>query len=142
MYPNKNLHSSSVTLTNKQKSSTYSYNSEDRLQKPQYMKILIQKGCVTENAIFMQFYVIIPDTPSFIQLAVTVTRNNFDLPVVSNSHKLLAEFHSGTLRIMDTMRLISLFSIIARAPIEVPLNKHHNTEIGKKSFTARKTLIG
>ena len=32
-----------------------------------------------------------------------------DLPVVSNNHRLLAKFHSGTLRIMDTMRLMSLF---------------------------------
>ena len=31
------------------------------------------------------------------------------LPVVSNNDKLLAKFYSGTLRIMDTMRLMSLF---------------------------------
>ena len=32
-----------------------------------------------------------------------------DLPEVSNNHKLLAKFHSGTLKIMDTMKLMSLF---------------------------------
>ena len=32
-----------------------------------------------------------------------------DLPVVSNNDKLLAEFHSGILTIIETMRLMSLF---------------------------------
>ena len=31
------------------------------------------------------------------------------LPAVNNNQKLLAKFHSGTLRMIDTMRLISLF---------------------------------
>ena len=58
----------------------------------------------------MQFYVTLPDTTSpFIQPALNVIRNIGDLPEVSNNHKLLAKFHSGTLRIVDTMRLMSLF---------------------------------
>ena len=32
-----------------------------------------------------------------------------DLPIVSNNDKLLAKLNSGTLRIIDTMRLMSLF---------------------------------
>ena len=35
-----------------------------------------------------------------------------DLPIVHDNHKFLAKFHSGTLRITDAMRLISLFSVI------------------------------
>ena len=42
-----------------------------------------------------------------------------DLPVASNIHKFLGKFHSGTLRFVDTMRLISLFSVIGRTPIPV-----------------------
>ena len=43
-----------------------------------------------------------------------------DLPVVGDNHKLLSKFHSGTLRIMDTMRLMSLFFlIIARTPARI-----------------------
>ena len=34
-------------------------------------------GCVGENAIFVQFYVILPGKPSFIQLVLTVTRNDW-----------------------------------------------------------------
>ena len=32
-----------------------------------------------------------------------------DAPVVSKNHKLLSKVHFGTLRIMDTMRLMSLY---------------------------------
>ena len=32
------------------------------------MKRLVHLECTTENAYFMQFYVIIPDLPSFIEL--------------------------------------------------------------------------
>ena len=32
-----------------------------------------------------------------------------DLPTVSNNQKLLAKFHSATLRIMDTMKPMLLF---------------------------------
>ena len=32
-----------------------------------------------------------------------------DLPIVSNNDRFLAKFHSGTLRIIDTMRLMPLF---------------------------------
>ena len=53
------------------------------------MKKLIHIECISENAIFMQFYVIIPDLPSFIQTALSVIRNNcflflflMDLPMV------------------------------------------------------------
>ena len=38
---------------------------------------------------------------------------NGDLPIVPDNHKVLAKFHSGTLRITDPMRLMSLFPIIA-----------------------------
>ena len=41
MYKNENLHSSEITPNNEQKSPTYSYNSEGRLQKPQYIRTLI-----------------------------------------------------------------------------------------------------
>ena len=44
-----------------------------------------------------------------------------DLRVVSNDHKLFAKLHSGTLKITDTMRLMSLFLIIARTPIGIRL---------------------
>ena len=42
---------------NEQKSPAYSYNSYGRLQKPQYINILLYIGCISENAIFMQFLV-------------------------------------------------------------------------------------
>ena len=41
------------------------------------------------------------------------------LRVVSFNDKLLAKFHSGTLSIIDTMRLMSLFSIIDRTSIGI-----------------------
>ena len=44
-----------------------------------------------------------------------------DPPVVTMDHKLPAQFHSGTLKIMDTMRLMSLFWIIAKTPIGIRL---------------------
>ena len=43
-----------------------------------------------------------------------------DLPVESNDHKLLATFHSGTPSIIDTMRLMSLFRIIAQTSNRIP----------------------
>ena len=46
-----------------------------------------------------------------------------DLPTVNNNHKFLEKFHSGTLRSMDAVRLMSLFSIIARPPIGVRLKE-------------------
>ena len=45
-----------------------------------------------------------------------------DPPVISYNHKFLAQFHSGASKIMDTMRLMSLCSIIARTPIGIHLN--------------------
>ena len=71
------------------------------------MKILIYLGCISENAIFMQFYVILPDIPSFIEPALIG-----DLPKASNNDKMLAKFHFGTLGIMDTMRLMTLFELL------------------------------
>ena len=44
-----------------------------------------------------------------------------DHPVVSNNHKLLAKFHSGTLRIMDTMKLMSLFELFLEHLLEFVL---------------------
>ena len=61
IYQNENLHSD-----NEHKSPTCSYNTLGQLEKPQYMKIFIHIECNSENAILMQFYVIIPDIPSFI----------------------------------------------------------------------------
>ena len=53
-----------------------------------------------------------------------------DITVASNNHKLLAKFHFGTLRIKDTIRLMSfLFSIIARTPIRIRLNKFVNHQV-------------
>ena len=60
----------------------------------------------------MQFYVILPDIRSFIQVALTVQEIIGNLPVVNNNQKLLAKFHFGTLRIIGTMRLLSLFYAI------------------------------
>ena len=50
-----------------------------RLQKPQYIKMLIYIGCVSKDAIFVQFYVILPDIPLFIHLTLrlNVIRNNW-----------------------------------------------------------------
>ena len=57
----------------------------------------------------IQFYVTMPDIPSFVQPVLTVRRNLSDLPAVSTNDKLLAKFHSGTLKIINTMRLTSPF---------------------------------
>ena len=35
-----------------------------------------------------------------------------DRPIVPDNHKFLEKFRSGTLRVTDPMRLMSLFSII------------------------------
>ena len=73
------------------------------------MKILIHTGFIGKNAIFMQFYIILPDITLFTQLALNDIRDNWRSSSRSNNHKLLAEFHSGTLRIIDTMRLMLSF---------------------------------
>ena len=65
----------------------------------------------------MQVYVIIPDIPPFIQLALTVTINNCDPPLVGNNDKLLAKFHCGTL-LYNTMRLMSLFESLLEHLLE------------------------
>ena len=44
-----------------------------------------------------------------------------DHPVESNNHKFLAIFPSGTSSIIDTMRLMPLFLIIAGTSIRIPL---------------------
>ena len=51
------------------------------------MKLLYHDRCIGENIIFMQFYVTIPEIPTFIQLALTVTlkmadQERFDFYVV------------------------------------------------------------
>ena len=46
--------------------------------------------------------------PLFIQPALDVIRNNL-WSSSSNNHKLLAKFHSGTLRITNAVRLMSPF---------------------------------
>ena len=87
------------------------------------MKILIYIGRITirQNPNFMQFYVIIPDIPTFTQQGLTEIIG--DLQIVSNNNKCLAKFHSGTLRIIDTMRIMPLSKIIARTPIGILLEK-------------------
>ena len=45
-----------------------------------------------------------------------------DLPIESNNHKFLATFHSGTPSIIDTMKLMLPFRIIARMSNKIPLN--------------------
>ena len=40
------------------------------------MKILSYNGFINENAIFIQFYVILPDIPLFVQPILNVRRNN------------------------------------------------------------------
>ena len=44
-----------------------------------------------------------------------------DFPLGSNNNKLLAKFCSGKLRMMDTIRLIWLFLVIARTSIGIPV---------------------
>ena len=53
------------------------------------MKTLVHIECISENAYFMQFYVIISDLPSFIQLALNVIEYIGDLPVESNITSLI-----------------------------------------------------
>ena len=43
-------------------------------------------------------------------------------PVVSNNEYLLGKFYSGTLRIMDTMRQMSLFASLLEQLLEFILN--------------------
>ena len=74
------------------------------------MKIRIFIGRINENSIFMQFYIILSDKLYYFAASLKCYREIIDdLPVFSHNHKLLANFHSGTLRIMDTMGLKSLF---------------------------------
>ena len=71
--------------------------------------MLIRIGCISKNVIFMQFYVTIPEIPSFEKPALTVTKNNW----LYSSCKLIMIVHSGTLRTVHTIRLMSFFRIIA-----------------------------
>ena len=45
-----------------------------------------------------------------------------DLPVESNNHNFLATLHSGTPSIISTMRIMSLFWIIAGTSNRIPPN--------------------
>ena len=47
------------------------------------------------------------------------------LSIVPDNHKILAKFHSSTLRIMDPMRLMSLFLIIASTSIGIHLTSNY-----------------
>ena len=71
--------------------------------KPQFMKILVYIGHISENAIVMEFFVILPDVPSVLQHALNVMKIIGDLPIVPDNHKFHAKFDS------DPMRLMSLF---------------------------------
>ena len=76
------------------------------------MKILIYMGCISENTIFTQFCVILPDVPTYIHPALNVSRNIWPFSgTVSNNQELLAKFHFGTLQIKDIMRLMLLFEL-------------------------------
>ena len=44
--------------------------------------------------------------------------------MVSNNYKLLVKFNCGTLNIIDTMRLMSLFLIISRTSIGIRVKPH------------------
>ena len=122
MYQNENLHSSSITLI-KSRNHPLTLMSDKADSKNHNMKIPVHFECICKNAIFMQFYVIIPDWSTFIYTTCLKCQEIIgDLPVESISHKFLAKFHSGTSSIIDTMRLISLFWISARTSIRIPLN--------------------
>ena len=63
------------------------------------MKILIYLGCISENAILCNLMLPYQVYPNF------YNRNNGIIcDLVSDNYKLLAKFHSSTLRIMDTMQ--------------------------------------
>ena len=49
-------------------------------------------------------------------------KKNGELPAVSNNDKWLAKFNSGTLRITDTMRLMSLFDLLLENQLEFVLS--------------------
>ena len=67
------------------------------------MKIPIYIGYISQNTILMKLFVILPDVPEILQPALNVIRIIGDLPIVPSNHKFLAQFHPGTLRIMDLM---------------------------------------
>ena len=48
-------------------------------------------------------------------------RKNSDLPVVGENHKPLPKFNSGTLRIKDAVRLMSLFELLLEHSLEFVL---------------------
>ena len=73
MYQNENLHSSSITLITSRYHQLTLISVRGRHQNPQYMKTLTYVGCNNENAILCYH----PDIPSFIQPALTVTKNNW-----------------------------------------------------------------
>ena len=64
------------------------------------MKISIYIEFISENAILMNSFVILPDVLSVLQPALNVIRNN--LPIVQ-SQVFFAKVHSKTLRIMRLM---------------------------------------
>ena len=66
------------------------------------MKILIYIGYIGENAVLVEFFVILADIPlSFTAGLKCYEKKICDLPILPDNHKLLAKFHSGTLRITD-----------------------------------------
>ena len=79
------------------------------------MKILIYVGYISENAILMKFCYLIRFT-----LTYTTGLKYYE--------KFLAKFHSGTLRVMDPMRLTSLFQLLLGHQLEFVLNiwSHHS----------------
>ena len=60
MYQNENLHSSSITLVTS-RNPQLTLITVEAGSKTAIYKILIYKECINENAIFMQFYVILSD---------------------------------------------------------------------------------
>ena len=79
MQQNDNLHSSSITLI---KSSNHQL-----APKAIIYEIPVHIECIYgEVSYFMQFYVIIPDLPSFIQLASNVNRNTHFYRIREEGH--------------------------------------------------------
>ena len=63
---NESLLSSSITLLKSKNRQLALVIVKADSKNPQHMKILIHVGCISTNAIFMQFHVILPDISSFV----------------------------------------------------------------------------
>ena len=57
-----------------------------------------------------------------------------DLPIVSSNDKFLTKFHSGTLRIIDTMILMSVFELLLEHLLEFVLNSCQIISIQRRIY--------